>query len=411
MSFNSSFLQDTVGFPSIKALTEEVTTFVSHVFPPMLCYFVMAVLAITPQTRTIRIILFPITALLALRAAVPVDMSLKFTERKLHHCLAIWMFVTTTRALGWALARKPLVRQLRPVNSTPSTLMDALDLVSNFRGYGWDWSRGVHIPRGTRPSNRTGFILYTILSAAGHAFAFGILHTTIRVCFPVGLGNISGGSIFDESFPRYLRFLRSCVISNLAVVWTYAGLQMCYDSCTILGVLILGQDPTQWPPLFDAPWRATSLTDFWGRRWQQLFRKTFLILGGYPLSFIFGRVGIIIGAFFISAVFHHIALITLNSKSEFWRMLVGFEIMAVVVLIEDIFKYVTGRKVGGPAGWVWTMVWILLWSNVVIDGCMRAGLFGFPSLIDLALLLRILVEYMVTEFDNLLHAISSVLIG
>jgi hypothetical protein len=44
------------------------------------------------------------------------------------------MFVTTSRALGWALARKPLVRQLRPVNSTPSTLMDALDLVSNFRG-------------------------------------------------------------------------------------------------------------------------------------------------------------------------------------------------------------------------------------------------------------------------------------
>ncbi|KAF8546164.1 hypothetical protein OG21DRAFT_1491522 [Imleria badia] len=165
--------------------------------------------------------------------------------------------------------------------------MDALDLLSNFRRYGWDWSRGVHIPHETRPSNLTGVIFYTILSAAAHVFAFGILNTAIRsfspasfgtlssgpileeeirVGFPVGLGDISGGSTFDKSLPFYLQFLRSSVISLLALVWNYVAIHIWYDLCTILGVLILGQDPSQWPPSFDAPWCATSLTDFWGRR-------------------------------------------------------------------------------------------------------------------------------------------------
>ncbi|KAF8552899.1 hypothetical protein OG21DRAFT_1485819 [Imleria badia] len=435
MFFTLLFLQYTVGVSSTEALVDEATTFISHVLPPMLCYFVMAVLAITPQTRTIRLALFPVMLLLALRAAVPMDVSLKGTERKFHHNLACWMFLTTTRALGWALARKSLVRQLRPANSTPSTLMDALDLVSNFRGYGWDWSRGVHIPRETRPSNRTGFIFSKILSLAAHAFAFGILNTAIgsfssaglgklscghvleetlpflhratRICFPVRFGDISGGYLFDASLPFYSRFLRSSVISALALVWAYVALQSCYDSCTILGVVILGQDPAQWPPAFDAPWCATSLADFWGRRWHQWLRHILLILGAHPLSFIFGRAGVLIGAFLAAAVIHHFGLITVNRKSEFWRMLVGFGMMAVGIIIENTFKHVTRRKVQGLAGWVWTMGWILLWGHAIIDGYARAGMFSFPTLIDLVPPLRMSVEDMVTEFDTLLHAISS----
>jgi flagellar motor switch protein FliM len=68
---------------------EEVTTFISHVLPLMLCYFIMAVLAITPQTRTLRIALFPAMVVLALRATLSMDMSLKNTERKFHRYLAV----------------------------------------------------------------------------------------------------------------------------------------------------------------------------------------------------------------------------------------------------------------------------------------------------------------------------------
>ena len=346
------------------------------------------------------------------------------------------MIFSTVRPLGWALARKPLVRQLRPVNSTPSTLMDALDLVLNLRGYGWDWAHGVHVPRETRPSNHTGFILHTIISAATRLFTHGILHTAIRsffppglqtmssgpllnenlpflhraimTCFPVRLGDIPGGSIFDESLPCYLRFLRSTIISAFAFLCVYAGLQAFYDLCTLFGVLALGQDPAQWPPPFDAPWRATSLVDFWGRRWHQFLRYILLVLGGYPLSFILGRAGIVIGGFFVSAVIHYVHLTGTNSKSEFWRVLVGFGMMAPGIIIEDVFKNITGRKVRGLFGRVWTLVWMFLWGNVIVEGFARAGIFGYPTPIDLVPPVRTSVEYLVTQFDNLLHAVSTV---
>lgn len=322
------------------------------------------------------------------------------------------MFLITARALSWALARKPLVRQLRPVSSTPSTLLDAFDLVTNFRGYGWDWSRGVYIPRETRPSNRSRFIFHTILSAATHTFAFGILNTAIGSFSSASFGTLSGGgSIFDESLPSCLRYLRSSVISIFAFLWNYTAIQILYDLFTIVGVLILGQELTRWPPSFDAPWRATSLTDFWGRRWHQWFRHIFLTLGGYPLSFILGRPGIVIGAFLTSAVHHHIQLTALNNDSEFWRMLIGFGMMGLGIIIEDIFKDVTGREVHGLSGWVWTMGWNLLWGNVIIEGYTRAGLFRSLTFIDSVTPVRVLVEYLVTEFDSLLHAIPNVLVA
>ena len=89
MSFTSSTLQDTVGESCTKALTPEVVAIITHVLPVILCYFAMAVLAITPQTRTVRIALLPVVVVLALRAAVPMDVSFKITERNLYHRLAV----------------------------------------------------------------------------------------------------------------------------------------------------------------------------------------------------------------------------------------------------------------------------------------------------------------------------------
>ena len=89
MSLSSSPLQDTICETSMKGLIAEAATFISNVLPPILCYFAMAALAITPRTHTVRIALFPVVAVLALRAAVPMDMSLKITERKHHHRLAV----------------------------------------------------------------------------------------------------------------------------------------------------------------------------------------------------------------------------------------------------------------------------------------------------------------------------------
>jgi len=314
------------------------------------------------------------------------------------------MLLIVTRSLHFALAKEPFVRRLRPVNSTPSTLMDTFDLALTFRGCGWNWSHGLYTPPETRPSNRTGFVSHVALSAAVHAFICGTLHRALRSFSPAGLGSISGGSIFDETLPLHLRYLRSSIITIVGCFATYALLQMVYDLCTIVGVVFLGQDLAQWPPGFDSPWRSTSLSEFWGRRWHQWLRHIFLVQAGHPLSFIFGRVGLVIGAFLSSAVYHHVGLNSLDSTSELWRMLLGFGMMAPGMFAERTFKQLTGRKVCGLAGWVWTMTWLVLWGNVIVDGFVRAGLFRANAFIDGVPPLRALVERLVMNFDTWLHA-------
>lgn len=80
-SFAVLSLRNILGAPSTK-IHINGTTFVSYILPPLVCYCLAAVLAVTPQTRTIRVALGPLVVLLALRAALSVDMSLGRPERK-----------------------------------------------------------------------------------------------------------------------------------------------------------------------------------------------------------------------------------------------------------------------------------------------------------------------------------------
>ncbi|KAG6371950.1 hypothetical protein JVT61DRAFT_8964 [Boletus reticuloceps] len=402
VSFVVPSLWNALGVPSAK-LPIDGPTLLSYVLPPLVCHFVAAVLAVTPRTRTIRVALWPLVALLALRAALSVDMSQGRTERKfLNVDLVLFMLSVAARTLDWSLAEVPLVRHLHPTNtSSSSIIMDAFDLVSNIRGHGWESSRyQSYIPRETRPTDRKTFVFCTFLSAVAHTLICGALHRAIVMLAPVGVGSIPEGStIFDESLPFLVQYLRASIISTLAALAIYAVLQMTYDLSTISAILILGHDPAHWPPVFDAPWCATSLNDFWGRRWHQLLRHTFLSLGGYPLSFILGRTGMVVGAFLASAVLHHIALVTLNSQMEMWWMLVGFGMMAPGILVERAFYHLMGKRVGGVLGWIWTMAWLTLWGNVIVEGFARAGMFSCASPVDSMLPVRIPVEHLMVEFD------------
>ena len=88
MSFAVLSVWDVIGPPETKAPIN-VATFASYVLPPVLCYFIMAVLAITPHTRTLRMALWPVLALLAWRAALSVDMAPGDAARKFDNDLAV----------------------------------------------------------------------------------------------------------------------------------------------------------------------------------------------------------------------------------------------------------------------------------------------------------------------------------
>ncbi|KAH0826890.1 hypothetical protein J3R83DRAFT_4436 [Lanmaoa asiatica] len=77
-------------------------TSVSYILPPVFGYYVVAALAVTPQTHVLRVVLWPIVTSLALRAAFSVDMSLGEPGRKFHNTMFVVSvsFYTNTIQMG-----------------------------------------------------------------------------------------------------------------------------------------------------------------------------------------------------------------------------------------------------------------------------------------------------------------------
>ncbi|KAH7889166.1 hypothetical protein F5I97DRAFT_1923733 [Phlebopus sp. FC_14] len=373
-----------------------IMTFVLYVLPVVFCYLLAAVLAVVSRTRWPQIALCFITVMLAFRAAKFLDLSMGKPERKfLNVQLVLAMFCIVQRMLEWTVVKTPLKRYLRPKGSAPAVIMDALDLAGNLRGIGWTWSKGLYVPpQSLAFDSHAMFGLHKLCSTAVYALVCGALHAAVQSFSPDTFGSMSGGTIFDTTLPPIFCYLRSSIIVIFMAFAIYFIMQMGYAFCAFCGVVIFRQDPTQWPPAFDAPWLATSLCEFWGRRWHQWFRRTFIVAGGYPLSLNFGRTGGILGAFLASATFHHVALLTLNDKAKLWRMFLSFGMMGVGLLVERLFRKTTGRRVGGSLGWAWTMAWLVLWGNVMIDGWARAGILGCSSFIDSASPVQNLVRHL-----------------
>ncbi|KAG1887647.1 hypothetical protein F4604DRAFT_1570826 [Suillus subluteus] len=377
-------------------------TFASGVLPPVVCSFATAFLVLLPRTQPVRIVLWPITAILAFRAATSLDVSMgepKYNFLNTH--LQISMFCIAARTLEWTVQTKPLIRMARR-SSKQNSVLDMFDLIFNLRGCGWDWSQGLYIPPETHPtSSRLAFASSTLVSGLKHLFLCGAIHYAVQSFSPETFGSVNGGTIFDESLPPHLRYLRSSIIATLCAFSIYSGLQIGYELTVVPCVLLLRQHPDQWPPSFDSPWRSTSLREFWSRRWHQWFRRQFIFFGGRPLSLLFGRVGGVIGAFLVSGLLHHVALSAIVPSSEMWRMVLPFGMMGVGMIIE---RAVAGNKTGGWMGWIWTMCWMVLWGNVMVDGWARAGMFGGSSILDSIMPLRQPIERLVRTFDEYLHA-------
>ena len=317
------------------------------------------------------------------------------------------MFAVAIRTLEWSFLKKPLKRHLRPANATPSIFMDALDLATNFRGIGWNWSKSIRVPPENRlASSRTVFCLYMLLSAIFHGFMCGVLQIAVKAFSPETFAVLSGGTIFDASLPPLIRYIRSTIITTIVAFTIYCIVQFNYGIGALIGIIVFRQEPTQWPPVIQAPWLATSVRDFWSRRWHQLFRRSFITLGGWPLSFLFGRVGYISGSFLASGIFHYITVVMFNGTVETWWMPFSFGMMAIGIVLEDVFASLMGRKVGGWKGWLWTMVWVLVWGSMIVDGFARAGMFSSSTMLDSAPPAQAVVVHYMSAFDRWLHTLA-----
>jgi len=82
-------------------------------------------------------------------------------------------------------------------------------------------------------------------------------------------------------------------------------------------------------------------------------------------------------AFFISAAMHELGTLTLvGHTSPDWRVAKSFITMACGMTCEILFRRITGRRVKGPVGWVWTWIYFTTATMGLVDTWLSMGIGG-----------------------------------
>ena len=288
----------------------------------------------------------------------------------------IFMFALSLRALVWTFRIDPYTRSTGSKRKSLSQdiWFDAFDLLFNLRGIGWSWPQGLRVPQETRNLTSTKrFLLTTLQWLVQDIIAFDFCLYTIQAMLSKSIGYPTV-SIFDPSIPPLLRYVRSTIITIFMAILIHLGIRNHYNLVTLIGITVFQQPPSLWPPVSDRPYNATSLTQFWNTRWHQSFRDIFIQCGGRPLAHFLGKTGGILGGFLISGILHDIGCWGMGRGPDF-KSISGFFLMnGVGIILERVYKTLTGKQVGGFAGRIWTFSWLLIWGSLLIDAWCKHGL-------------------------------------
>ncbi|KAF8999248.1 hypothetical protein BDZ89DRAFT_726549 [Hymenopellis radicata] len=347
-------------------------TFPTVFLPAQLGYYAAALLVTFPGTYYIRIALLPLWLFLVIRLGT-LDISEGDPKRNADNMGTMtWACIISFRMIVWAFAKKHYTRVGKgrdPSKSRPisQVLWDAGDLCFNFRGIGWDWSKRYatikpvpYLP--SDPKKRTrAFLWYNFTGFMRTGLIFEAAHYL-------------NAHLFDENFPvpiplavkRYIQVM-------LYPIAVYGSLEAEHRIVQLIAVLIFRQAPDEWPPLYNSPWRSTSLSELWNVRWHQAYRDMLSNTGGVALGYPLGRVGYVLGAFIASGVYHDIGMWSIQRERGMCCFLSPMFILnGVGVVVEHLFTKVTGRRVGGVAGWLWWVTWTSVCLLLTFDApCMR----------------------------------------
>ena len=251
-----------------------------------------------------------------------------------------------------------LVQEPQSKNSYIATwLYDAMELVHTQRGLQWKFGQGIYIPKQTRPLERNAFLYATFISMFKNFLLLDFLDTLLKV-FP-GVGSPTGGSIFYPLAPS-VRYTVSTIIHLISGTTLIAGFRMLYDLITLIAVTCFDSSPLSWPPIMDDPWRAESMHTFWAKEWHQVLRHTFVVYGGYPGMWIAGDYGMVFGTFLASGLFHACSMYTPRRGFDY-STVIFFALQGPVLMLERLWRRITGRRVGGWMGMLW--VYLILFAG------------------------------------------------
>jgi uncharacterized membrane protein len=284
------------------------------------------------------------------------------------------------RSVIFALQHKPYRRLRQPQSSQTrirTLLSDSIDLWCSFHGLNWEWSAGSPAPL---PSSSLSFRSRILL--LGNFFIqvimFDFLHYYMQTLDPQGFGSKTGVTIFNMDHTPLRRYTDPITLwrSILAGFSIYLLVEIPCSLPRVLAISIFNCPVEEWPPISNEPWKATSLIEFWGKRWQQLLRFCFTELGYKPFAWISGgnrSVGLL-GAFFVSGVCHYLVMWAQYPDASFVHMVGFFVMMGVGVVLEYAWRKLTGKKVEGHIGRLWLLVWVIGWGQFAVDVCSQTGM-------------------------------------
>ena len=278
----------------------------------------------------------------------------------------------------WGLKNKPFKRLDGPQKTFYDALANGSDLVIDMMATSWEHGVANRALEGKKEArSRPQFVHSQILSAVKWTLSnVVILSVLAELLSSPGHGSPKT-TIYDGNLPPVWRYLKGCLISSLTALAIVGGIRGSLDMTAAM-LVSLGSSPQKWPPFFFSPWRSTSVSSFWGYRWHQVVRVTYMHVGGKPLAAITGsgRLGLVMGTFIATGIAHEAGTMRVPAAraKEGQGALLFFTMMGVGVVLEDIWTKITGRKVRGVFGWFWTMGWLTLWGNQYVDRSLRIGM-------------------------------------
>ncbi|GLB42623.1 putative membrane bound O-acyl transferase family protein [Lyophyllum shimeji] len=393
--------QESVWLPKLVSHPDAHLALLTTLFPQclhielivFLCYYATAVLVLMPGTRIVRLAILPLSLWIYAVAVTSCDPPKLFQDERfayLNQARVLLYLLFALRTIVWSFQPKHFWRVKSRAEITPELydtsppkvrttqlLVDALDLCCNWRGCGWNWSRHIPLPHETRSTkSTTTFAAATVGSLLLHLIIVDFSHYAMQWLAPSIAGSTKGASIFDAGLPPLTRYSKSTALTLLSTAFISCGEQAAYDSGTLIGVLVFRQDMSLWPPLFQAPFLCTSITEFWGKGWHQLLRDTLTSVAGKPLSVPFGRLGGVVGAFLLSGLYHSLILWGSGRGTDFVRITGFFVMCGVGIGLERMWRNLTGRRVCGWYGRVWGSVWMCGWAHIFVEAYAARGVFG-----------------------------------
>jgi len=111
--------------------------------------------------------------------------------------------------------------------------------------------------------------------------------------------------------------------------------------------------------LFIAPYKARSLKEFWGKRWNMAFSEMTASIVYKPLLPVLGKEKSIMASFLFSGILHEIA-ISFPAQSGYGLPLLYFALHAFLMFAESKMKEIQKIIVHPVWGHVWVMSWQIL---------------------------------------------------